>query len=167
MRRTQTRLAYRRFRHSRKPEPELELQQVSPRARRGPRAWSGFPPASSGADRQTRAMRCPCARSKIDGFWIDRTEVTNAQFAEFVRATGYVTVAEKAPDPKQFPDAPAELLVPGSIVYSPPAGRVDLSNPLSWWRYQPGAQLEASGGSFELDRGSREPPGRARLLGRR
>ena len=55
------------------------------------------------------------------------------------RATGYVTVAEKAPDPRAFPDAPRELLVPGSIVFSPPAGKVDFGRPLSWWRYQPGA----------------------------
>ena len=76
---------------------------------------------------------------QIDGFWVDRTEVTNAQFAAFVRATGYVTVAEKPPDPRSFPDAPRELLVPGSIVFSPPAGNVDLRQPLSWWRYQAGA----------------------------
>jgi formylglycine-generating enzyme len=81
----------------------------------------------------------PVREIEVDGFWMDRTEVTNAQFGEFVRATGYVTEAEKAPDPKLFPGAPAELLVPGSIVYSPPAGRVELPNPLSWWRYEPGA----------------------------
>jgi formylglycine-generating enzyme len=82
----------------------------------------------------------PVHEIEISGFWIDRTEVTNAQFAAFVRATGYVTVAEKPLDPKLFPGAPRELLVPGSIVFSPPAGKVDLREPLSWWRYQPGAE---------------------------
>ncbi len=81
----------------------------------------------------------PVREIAIDGFWMDRTEVTNAQFAAFVTATGYVTVAEKAPDPRVFPDAPRELLVPGSIVFSPPAGKVDFGRPLSWWRYQAGA----------------------------
>ncbi len=81
----------------------------------------------------------PVREIAIDGFWMDRTEVTNAQFAAFVTATGYVTVAEKAPDPRAFPDAPRELLVPGSIVFSPPAGKVDFGRPLSWWRYQAGA----------------------------
>jgi formylglycine-generating enzyme len=81
----------------------------------------------------------PIHEVAVDGFWMDRTEVTNAQFAAFVRATGYVTVAERAPDPKQYPGAPPELLVPGSIVFTPHAGPADLNRPLSWWRYQPGA----------------------------
>jgi formylglycine-generating enzyme required for sulfatase activity len=75
----------------------------------------------------------------VDGFWMDRTEVTNAAFEVFVRATDYVTVAERKPDAKDFPSAPPELLVPGSIVFAPPAGHVSLENPLAWWRYVPGA----------------------------
>jgi formylglycine-generating enzyme required for sulfatase activity len=75
----------------------------------------------------------------VDGFWMDQTEVTNAQFAAFVQATGYVTVAERPPDPKDFPDAPPEKLVPGSIVFTPPDGPVPLNNHLVWWRYVPGA----------------------------
>jgi formylglycine-generating enzyme len=94
----------------------------------------------------------PVREIEIHGFWMDRTEVTNAQFAAFVRATGYVTVAEKPPDPRLFPDAPRELLVPGSIMFSPPSGKVDLGRPLSWWRYQPGANWrhpEGPGSSIE------------------
>ncbi len=72
-------------------------------------------------------------------YWMDRTEVTNKQFGRFVHETGYVTTAEKKPDPKDFPGAPPELLVPGSIVFTPPAGRVSFDNPLVWWRYVPGA----------------------------
>ena len=90
-----------------------------------------------GSDEESDAQ--PVREIEIDGFWMDRTEVTNAQFAAFVSATAYVTVAEQPPDPKLFPDAPRELLVPGSIVFSPPSGKVDLGQPLTWWRYQPGA----------------------------
>jgi formylglycine-generating enzyme required for sulfatase activity len=76
----------------------------------------------------------------LDGFWMDRTEVTNRQFEAFVQATGYTTVAERKPDPKDFPGADPALLVPGSLVFSPPAtGEVSLDQPLSWWRYAPGA----------------------------
>lgn len=81
----------------------------------------------------------PVHSVRLDGFWMDRTEVTNAQFARFVAATGYQTIAEQRPDPKEFPDAPPEALVPGSIVFAPPPGPVDLNQPLSWWRYVPGA----------------------------
>src|SRR5262249_23234069 len=52
----------------------------------------------------------------VDGFWMDQTEVTNAQFAEFVRQTGYVTVAEQQPDPAEFPDVPPQELAPFSLV---------------------------------------------------
>ena len=75
----------------------------------------------------------------VDGFWIDEAEVTNAQFAEFVKATGYVTVAERPLDPKEFPGAPPDKLVPGSIVFTPPDQAVPLDNHLQWWEYVPGA----------------------------
>lgn len=81
----------------------------------------------------------PVHRVNVDGFWMDKTEVTNAQFDRFVRATGYVTVAEKAPDPKDFPGVPAEDLKAGSIVFTPPDHAVDLANHIQWWRYIPGA----------------------------
>ena len=67
---------------------------------------------------------------EVDGFWMDRTPVTNAQFAEFIKATGYVTVAEQTPDPKDFPGAPLDMLVPGSAVFTQPAGDVPLDNHL-------------------------------------
>ncbi|MEP6955514.1 MAG: formylglycine-generating enzyme family protein [Chthoniobacterales bacterium] len=75
---------------------------------------------------------------RLDAFWMDEHEVTNEQFARFVQATGYVTTAERAPAAKDFPDVPAEQLVPGSIVFTPPAGEAALDQPLSWWRYLPG-----------------------------
>jgi formylglycine-generating enzyme required for sulfatase activity len=75
----------------------------------------------------------------VDGFWMDKHEVTNAEFARFVEATGYKTVAEVPPDPKDFPGVPEEKLVAGSAVFSPPDEPVPLGEYLAWWRYVPGA----------------------------
>lgn len=81
----------------------------------------------------------PIHRVHVDAFWMDRTEVTNAEFARFVAATGYVTVAERPLRPEDFPGVPRENLVPGSVVFSPPDHAVPLDNALRWWRYVPGA----------------------------
>ena len=90
---------------------------------------------------EDRSMRdaAPVHEVALDGFWLDRTEVTNREFARFVAATRYVTVAERRPDPADFPGVPAEKLVPGSLVFTPPAGEVSLDDPFIWWRYVPGA----------------------------
>jgi sulfatase modifying factor 1 len=76
----------------------------------------------------------------VDGFWIDEHLVTVAEFRRFVKATDYVTVAERPPDPEQFPDADRDALVPGSLVFRPTRGPVDLRNVRNWWAYVPGAQ---------------------------
>ena len=81
----------------------------------------------------------PIVRVRVDGFWMDQTEVTNAQFAKFVEATGYVTVAERIPKAEDFPGAPPENLVAGSVVFSPPENPVILDNHFQWWSYVPGA----------------------------
>ena len=78
---------------------------------------------------------------EVDGFWIDRTEVTNAQFARFVGATGYLTIAEQVPKAEDYPGATPESLVAGSIVFSPPDDPADLAAYPQWWIYQPGADL--------------------------
>jgi len=75
----------------------------------------------------------------VDGFWMDAHAVTNDEFARFVAATGYVTLAERTPDPADYPGAKPELLVPGSAVFRKPAHRVDLRDPYQWWAYVPGA----------------------------
>jgi sulfatase modifying factor 1 len=75
----------------------------------------------------------PVHRVFVDGFWMDATEVTNEQFARFVKATGYVTVAEKTPLPEDFPGAPPETLVPGSVVFTAPHHAVSLGDPYAWW----------------------------------
>lgn len=81
----------------------------------------------------------PIHQVHIDGFWIDKTPVTNEQFARFVRATGYKTVAEQKPKAEDFPGAPKENLVPGALVFTPPQGPVSLRSHYQWWRYVPGA----------------------------
>ena len=80
----------------------------------------------------------PVHRVAVDGFWMDETEVTNAQFAAFVRQTKYVTVAERTPQAEDFPGVPRDKLVAGSVVFTAPAQRVALDNALQWWRYEPG-----------------------------
>ena len=81
----------------------------------------------------------PAHQVTVDGFWIDRHTVTNASFARFVRATGHVTVAERAPDPADYPGARPELLVPASTVFRNPGRPVDLGDHYNWWTYVPGA----------------------------
>ena len=93
----------------------------------------------------TRDAR-PIHRVYVDGFWMDTTEVTNAEFAGFVKATGYVTVAERTPRAEDFPGVPREHLVPGSSVFTPTAARVALDNALQWWRYVPGAHWRRPAG---------------------
>ena len=73
----------------------------------------------------------PIHRVYVDGFWMDATEVTNEQFATFVKATGYVTIAERVPRAEDFPGAPPENLVPGSVVFTPPDRTVPLNDHLS------------------------------------
>jgi formylglycine-generating enzyme len=65
---------------------------------------------------------------RVDGLWMDKTVVTNAEFEKFVAATGYVTIAERAPTKEEFPDAPPENLVADSVVFTPPDHEVPLNN---------------------------------------
>jgi sulfatase modifying factor 1 len=81
----------------------------------------------------------PARRTRAPDFWIDAHPVTNAQFAAFVAATGYLSTAERAPDPARYPDADPMLLCPGSLVFTQPAGRVGLRDYRQWWAYVPGA----------------------------
>ena len=81
----------------------------------------------------------PAHQVELEGFWIDRAPVTNAQFQKFVKATGHQTVAEQPADPALYPGARAEQLLPASIVFVPPPGPVLQANHYSWWQYIPGA----------------------------
>jgi sulfatase modifying factor 1 len=81
----------------------------------------------------------PIHTVELDGFWMESTLVTNAQFERFVKAAGYVTVAERKPDPKDFPGVAPEKLVPGSLVFKAPSKPVPLDDVSQWWEYAPGA----------------------------
>ena len=81
----------------------------------------------------------PARPVDVDPFCIDRHPVTNDAFAAFVEATGYRTVAERPLDPAEFPGAPPENLVPGSLVFTPTPGPVDLRHLSQWWTWTPGA----------------------------
>lgn len=100
----------------------------------------------------------PIHRIYIDGFWMDATDVTNEQFEKFVIATGYLTVAERKPRAEDFPGVDLASLVPGSVVFTPPAQSVPLNNPLRWWRYVPGANWRhPEGPGSTLDGRERHP----------
>ncbi len=81
----------------------------------------------------------PAHKVTVAGFRIDRYPVTNRVFSRFVRETGYVTAAERAADPRDYPGADPRLLVPASVVFVQPPHPVDLGNTHNWWHYLPGA----------------------------
>ena len=101
-------------------------------------AWIGAATFRMGSDRHY-PEEAPAHRVTVDGFWIDRHPVTNRRFAAFTRATGYVTVAERPPDPADFPGAPPENLRAGSLVFTRTRGPVDLRHLDRWWTWTPGA----------------------------
>jgi sulfatase modifying factor 1 len=81
----------------------------------------------------------PAHNVSVDGFWMSRHAVTNAEFRRFVDETGYVTLAERPANPEDYPDAEPEMLVPSSVVFKKAAGPVDIRNHYNWWVYVPGA----------------------------
>jgi formylglycine-generating enzyme required for sulfatase activity len=94
----------------------------------------------------------------VAGFWLDTSPVTVAEFRRFVQHTGYLTVAERPPDPAAYPDADAELLVPGSLVFRKPPGPVDLSDVRNWWAYVPGACWQRpEGPGSDISRRAKHP----------
>src|SRR5580765_5979288 len=88
----------------------------------------------------------PVHRVSVSGFWIDEHPVTAADFRVFVRETRYVTLAERPPDPAQFPGADPGLLVPGSLVFRSTSGPVRLDDHRNWWEYVPAASWRRPGG---------------------
>ena len=92
-----------------------------------------------GSDLEAYPEEGPPHEATVDGFWMDETQVTVAQFRRFVRATGYVTVAERPLDPAEYPLLGPDQLVAGSLVFQPTPRPVDLTVWTNWWRYVPGA----------------------------
>lgn len=81
----------------------------------------------------------PSREVVVDAFWIDQTPVTNRQFSRFVDETRYITNAERAPDPNDYPGIAPEMIRPGSLVFWPSAAVVDLGDPFAWWAFVFGA----------------------------
>ena len=96
----------------------------------------------------------PVHRVTVSPFWIDRTPVTNRQFRQFVEATGYIMLAEVAPDPKDYPGALPHILKPGSLVFTPPRHPVDLKDWSQWWRFESGANWRRPNGRGRSNRAS-------------
>jgi sulfatase modifying factor 1 len=100
----------------------------------------------------------PVHRVSVDGFWMDKHPVTNEEFRRFVQATGYVTVAERTPNPCDYPGVGPAALVPGSLVFRRPGRRVSLADCRAWWAYVPGACWDRpEGPGSTLDGRGRHP----------
>ncbi|AEG50928.1 Sulphatase-modifying factor protein [Sphingobium chlorophenolicum L-1] len=93
---------------------------------------------SMGSDR-FYPEEAPVREVSVDSFWIDETPVTNRQFADFVAATGHITMAETPPNVEDYPGMPASMAVAGSLVFEPTAGPVDLADVSQWWHFRFGA----------------------------
>ena len=119
----------------------MQTNTAAPSAGTTPRGMAWVPGGTflMGSDLPEYPEEGPLHQVSVDGFWIDETTVTKAQFRRFVKATGYRTVAERPLDPAEYPGANPALLVSGSLVFTPTRGPADLSNWQNWWRYVPGA----------------------------
>ena len=108
----------------------------------------------------------PAHRVQVDGFWMDETDVTNAQFRAFVDATGYVTTAERTPDaeellrqlPEGTPPPPKDKIVPGALVFVPTKENVPLDDYSRWWEWTPGANWKHPEGPDSDLRGREDHP---------
>jgi formylglycine-generating enzyme required for sulfatase activity len=100
----------------------------------------------------------PAHKVRVDGFWVDRHTVTNTDFKRFVDDTGYVTVAERELDPAQFPGAPPENLKPGSMLFLPTSGPVDLGDYSNWWQWAPGTSWLSPTGPGSSTEGLEDHP---------
>jgi formylglycine-generating enzyme len=117
-------------------------------------------------DPLARADEAPIHRVRVDGFWMDATEVTNRQFAEFVQATGYETIAERPIDweelkkqvPPGTPKPPEEELLPGSLVFTPPTNAVPLDAVRHWWKWTTGANWRHPDGPLSSIEGKDDVP---------
>ncbi|PHQ81897.1 MAG: sulfatase [Coxiella sp. (in: Bacteria)] len=100
-----------------------------------------------GDNNQAKKDELPKHKVQIKSFWLDKTEVTNKQFSEFIKATGYKTTAERKPDwnklkknlPPNTPKPGKDVLVPSSLVFTPPNHKASLINHHKWWEWKKGA----------------------------
>jgi hypothetical protein len=104
------------------------------------------------------AEEAPAHRVSVDGFWMDRAPVTNRAFAAFVADTGHVTLAERRPDPKDYPGAQLHMLRAGSLVFDPAPHPVSLDDWSQWWRFRFGADWRHPQGPGSSIRGLDDHP---------
>jgi len=127
---------------SAKPPDAPSVEEIPARcsdaARRDGMVWLSGGTFRMGSNAFYREER-PVRQVSVGGFWIDAHPVTNAQFRQFIAATGYVTFSQRPVDPALYPDADPALRVPGSLVFRKPRGPVDLRDYRAWWEYVPGA----------------------------
>lgn len=100
----------------------------------------------------------PAHNVTVGGFWIDRFQVTNVKFRKFSQATGYITVAERIPTLEDYPGADPADLVAGSVVFSPPPGRVAMDDHYRWWAWRPGANWKQPEGPGSTIQGREKHP---------
>ena len=100
----------------------------------------------------------PVHEVTVDGFWIDKYEVTNEEYKKFVEDTGYVTVAERPLDPKAYPGADPKLLVPGALVFQKSKGPVNLNSYFNWWAWVPGTSWKHPQGPGSTLKGLEQHP---------
>ena len=129
-------------------KPTIENKNNKPKDAPEGMVWIPGGEFSMGSKRESESLcsiggitqdATPIHQVYVDGFWMDKTEVTNEQFKKFVDATGYVTVAEQQLSVEEFPNVPLEDLMAGSVVFTPTSNKVDLNNYLQWWRFVKGA----------------------------
>ena len=146
-------------------------QMIRSRPGLRPKAWSGFPAASSRWARSIRPAWTPtrwaCTRRRTrarsiactsTGSGWTRPKSPTRSSRAFVKATGYVTIAERTPTAEEFPDAPPENLVAGSVVFTPPTQPVPLDNHFRWWRYEQGASWRHPEGPAATSRAASNIP---------
>jgi formylglycine-generating enzyme required for sulfatase activity len=149
-------------RHSVRSKSLIEAADVSAPAKAASRtapdgmAWIPGGRFWMGTDHMEDAQ--PVHEVEVKGFWMDRTDVTNEQFATFVKATGYLTVAERPLSPKEFPNLAPDELGAGSVVFTAPAHPIPLENPLAWWSFVRGANWRHPEGSNSDLRGREKYP---------
>ena len=114
------------------------LRQTSRKPWAGSMAWIPGATFTMGSDHHY-PEEAPAHRVSVEGFWIDRAPVTNRAFRKFVEATGYVTVAEVPPDPRDYPGALPHMLYAGSLVFRRPLERVQADHWQHWWTFMPDA----------------------------
>ena len=100
----------------------------------------------------------PAHAVEVDDFWIDEVPVTNREFGRFVAETGYVTLAERAPDPALYPGIAPEMIRPGSLLFTSPAGPVPLHDFRQWWSYCFGADWRHPLGPGSATQGLEDHP---------